>query len=630
MTFKLATTALFLAMLTSTLTAVEHSQVIRTNRGEYQVRVNGTRSPVNEAIVIENVGRKDIVNPRISINDRYDWFDAQSIVAEAVRGCETDEEKAMAVWRFIGDNCHYGGLSIDATVLNTVRFLNTSAGQNCGVWAPAVVSLAEAAGLKARVWEIGHHTVPEVYFDGKWHLLDARIGGNFGLLRDNKTIASMADLESDPYYLERCLFRNPDPEPHKVAMYYITTSDNYVETGYEKMRLTPRTMAITLRPGEKLVRYFREGGKYYGGPEGRRWDHFGGGKEHPLWYGRQCDSYDEPQAYSWGQIVLKPDFDRYPLSRYTRSVSNAAAKAEDGREPAIHVDIPRSMKYSMPSRVRIGIETPWPVIGGTIKGKAYAWGSSNIEKDKAAVSVSVGRRGGGWRMGDEGEKEFEINFDKAINYGLGGIYNLSAGFSFYCPPDEIPYEKDYQPPSHDRPVQAGIDEFTLTADIQVAPKSVPALSLGGNRVVYTDETAGAHDVKITHVWNERSDNNPPPAPRKAKSPTGKGRVKSLTPVLAWEDSRDKDRADSIAEYHVFLSLNPKCIWPLSPNFDILTGSADPSFSVAEGWLNPGTTYYWRVRARDSRDLWGPWSPVWKFTTDSSLKSFEHPITQLDY
>ena len=34
---------------------------------------------------------------------------------------------------------------------------------------------------------------------------------------------------------------------------------------------------------------------------------------------------------------------------------------------------------------------------------------------------------------------------------------------------------------------------------------------------------------------------------------------------------------------------------------------------APGLLNPETKYFWHVRARDAKGVWGPWSPAWSFT-----------------
>jgi hypothetical protein len=33
-----------------------------------------------------------------------------------------------------------------------------------------------------------------------------------------------------------------------------------------------------------------------------------------------------------------------------------------------------------------------------------------------------------------------------------------------------------------------------------------------------------------------------------------------------------------------------------------------------GLLNPDTPYFWRVRAQDDKGVWGPWSPIWSFTS----------------
>ncbi len=80
-----------------TALAGEHVQLAETNKSEYAITVGGTGGPLNEAIIIDNVGDKDIINPRIRINARFDWFDLESITAEAISGCSTDQEKAMAI-----------------------------------------------------------------------------------------------------------------------------------------------------------------------------------------------------------------------------------------------------------------------------------------------------------------------------------------------------------------------------------------------------------------------------------------------------------------------------------------------------------------------------------------------------
>jgi len=78
-----------------------------------------------------------------------------------------------------------------------------------------------------------------------------------------------------------------------------------------------------------------------------------------------------------------------------------------------------------------------------------------------------------------------------------------------------------------------------------------------------------------------------------------------------------DQGTTITDYHVQVCEREDLRWVLSPNFDKLT-SLTPSRGKPEwtvpftGLLNPDTTYYWRVRARDSRGVWGSWSQRFSF------------------
>ncbi|MBT3604587.1 MAG: hypothetical protein HN521_16135, partial [Candidatus Latescibacteria bacterium] len=70
----------------------QHSEIITTNSAVYEIEVDGFRDPINETIIIENLGEAPLVNPRITVNDQYDWFDEESMAKEATRDCETDED----------------------------------------------------------------------------------------------------------------------------------------------------------------------------------------------------------------------------------------------------------------------------------------------------------------------------------------------------------------------------------------------------------------------------------------------------------------------------------------------------------------------------------------------------------
>jgi hypothetical protein len=74
----------------------------------------------------------------------------------------------------------------------------------------------------------------------------------------------------------------------------------------------------------------------------------------------------------------------------------------------------------------------------------------------------------------------------------------------------------------------------------------------------------------------------------------------------------------IADYHFELSDRPDMRWPLSPNFSkLISKTADRSkaqYTLPHGGLlTVDRKYYWRVRAKNEKGVWGPWSATWNFT-----------------
>ena len=63
----------------------QHSEIITTSDATYEIEVGGFRDPINETIIIENLGETSLKNPRITINDQYDWFDEETMAKEATR-----------------------------------------------------------------------------------------------------------------------------------------------------------------------------------------------------------------------------------------------------------------------------------------------------------------------------------------------------------------------------------------------------------------------------------------------------------------------------------------------------------------------------------------------------------------
>ena len=148
--------------------------------------------------------------------------------------------------------------------------------------------------------------------------------------------------------------------------------------------------------------------------------------------------------------------------------------------------------------------------------------------------------------------------------------------------------------------------------------SLPTLRVGLNKAVYCDDATGPRRIKVTHRWRESSANTPPQAPAGPRSPGEGSSARSVAPVLRWTPATDPDD-DPIVDYHVEVRDRADMVLPVAPNLERLTFSGKPEWRVPGGWLIPGSRYYWRVRARDKRGAWSPWSETWRFTAGPPTK-----------
>jgi hypothetical protein len=164
---------------------------------------------------------------------------------------------------------------------------------------------------------------------------------------------------------------------------------------------------------------------------------------------------------------------------------------------------------------------------------------------------------------------------------------------------------------------ARLKRLAIVNDLQMAPLTLPAMAVGENKFVYTDECPGGRKVRITHHWVERSASRPPEAPPAPVFPADGGETDGTDLVFRWLPAKDPD-GDRIADYHFELSERPDMKWPLSTNFyKLISNTPDrgkEQYTLPQGGLlAPDQKYYWRVRARDDKGVWGPWSKTWSFT-----------------
>jgi hypothetical protein len=104
------------------------------------------------------------------------------------------------------------------------------------------------------------------------------------------------------------------------------------------------------------------------------------------------------------------------------------------------------------------------------------------------------------------------------------------------------------------PTAVGMNSLRLETDVQMAPLSLPALELGPNTIVYTDQTAAPHQVRVTHEWKESAPTRPPAAPTAPLYPAEGAR--STAPGLHLPGLADRWRHD--LDYHFF---QRQATWP---------------------------------------------------------------------
>ena len=502
----------------------------------------------NRQVRLENLGDTDIVNPWLS-NGHNDFRTIEQIVAGALQPGMTDKEKAIAVWRW-EMNHRFHAYTADDEVNDPVKVFNVYGYTLCGNDAICLSGLWRTAGLKVRPARPTGHCVTEVLYDNAWHLLDGDEHCLF-LLRDNVTIASEAQIVRDHDLIKR------------THTYGILAGDSrntdefsaslYVfdgEPGGDRDCRRGHSMDMTLRPNEAIT---------------WRWGHL-----------KPCKFHGLQDIKDWGQNAVdkvcnglweyRPDLSRDVWRLGAQTVENVVAV--DG--------------VLRPAQGETGVivwrmKSPYVFVGGL------------VQMQGAGADLALSWDAKDWR---------------AAQGDLTGFFPPAgpARYGYYL--------RCQLPPGSE------LRKISITNDTQMAHLSLPGMVVGPNQFLYTDETQGPRTARITHEWVERSLSRAPKAPPLPLFPTNGAHVEGTDVVFTWQPPEDPD-ADAIADYHFELSNRPDIRWPLSPNFErLVSHTADkgkPRYTLPYvGLLSPYTRYYWRVRAKDARGVWGPWSEVWSF------------------
>jgi len=551
--------------------AKRHVEEITVGQHNYVVAQGGTmdgqncRSPVgvyeswwqtwesNRAVRMENIGETDIINPWLS-NGRNNFRAIEEIVAAAIDPGMSDKEKAIALWyQEIRHRYHFG--TEDNEVIDPVKVFDVYGYNTCGNDSICLAGLWHRAGLEVSPARLIGHCVSQVFYDGRWHLMDGDMHSIY-LLRDNETIASEYDLARDHDLIKRShvhgiLFPDRRSTNEWEAALYIYEG----EAKGDRDCRGDHTMDMVLRPNESLI---------------WRW-----GRLNPVKYhGKSPIKY--PDTVCNGLWEYRPDFAKDIWREGADTVENIKTTsdglmAETGKTGVII--------WKMRS--------PYVFVGGRLE----------VEGSGAKFALSWDSET--WQeVGDN-----SVLFCSSFFQKLDSLFPTAgeARYQYYL--------------KCQLSGNARIKRLGVVNDLQMTPLALPDMVVGENNFVYTDQSEGGRKIRITHEWIERSTSEPPEAPPAPVFPTDGGETDGTDVIFQWSPPSD---GDEIADYHFELSDRSDMRWPLSTNFaKLISNTADrgkAQYALPyDGLLAPDRKYYWRVRAKNKKGVWGQWSKTWSFT-----------------
>ena len=203
----------------------------------------------------------------------------ETIVADVSEGCETEQDKAIALYNFMVRTCwmswhshrpleiqysgkHKGELLF---VNDPLKYINVYGYLGCGPQAGVLCSLMEAAGIESRMLNPGFgHVSCEFHWDGSWHWLDPWLPAY--VLNRKGEIASYEEIMAD-----RDLFIRAREEGRAPGNFMVNwEADKNTVLGAENWKAGSRdpypekyVENLCLRPGEKCTWLWGNVGKWY-------------------------------------------------------------------------------------------------------------------------------------------------------------------------------------------------------------------------------------------------------------------------------------------------------------------------------------------------------------------------------
>ncbi len=402
----------------------------------------------------------------------------------------SDQDKALAVWKTVVKYRHQNPppnefLQNEKNVHDVMKTIHVYGYGMCCCAAANVEQLARYIGFGARGWAITAHSVPEVFYGGKWHLLDGSLMNHFrasdGALASVEEIskAVMDWHEANPGYrnndgklrafarggnwktkgpalLATCPYYTKDgPNPagwhgwsSTMIEYDSKVSKHHVyEYGYSQgYRLN-----VQLRPGQRLVRNWFNKGLHV------NMDGTGGApdvlkKRRGLGLQRKFGDI-APGRVGNGTFTYQVPLADGALAAAALAVENLTAKSDDNSVPVLRVQ-----DAARPGLLILRMPSSYVYLGGYVALDAMVGSGGSI-------SVSLSDNNG-------------LDWKKLAEIAAGG--KRKVDLKPHC------YRRyDYRLKLEFKGAGTGLKNLRIAHDIQHSQAPLPALGQGDNTIKFS-------------------------------------------------------------------------------------------------------------------------------------------------
>ncbi len=557
-------------------TAKKHVELVTTDRHQYTIEMGGTLDSDNTrtltnnncyitfqnnvSLSIENTGDVPVVNPRLVINQRGNWYTFDSLLEEFTRGAATDQQRAYFIWENMRRNLyHESPLFGDSEPHDPVKLLNVYGFNLCDDAGNAGCSLFHHAGLiGSKNRALQGHVQCEAMVDGKLQFLDIDMDC-FYLDRENERPVSGDACARDHDLVRRELNYGT------VVSGYTSSDATAALFGPDDRlfdaQLRGHEIAYTLRPGEKVI---------------FRWDNIG------KYCAENKSRAHRPKYFGNSKFVYRPRLTLDAVAAEAASSVDIVAATAAGR-PA------KLAGRSRDAHLDYEIKLPYPACGGTVRAEFL--GLAEGDTFSLALSLDGHKWKELWAGEGKGPHQVEVDLAEALD-----IHNRPAKYRYLV----------RTVLGSAASATANLCSLQIETDVLAAPVSLPRLSLGTNHVVYGDQTEQDHRVRITHQWKESGAVRPLPPVEAPRHPQPGASLDESIVAFSWPPVDGADR------YHFQVSRRPDFKIPYRPCLDVIIPTAQWTVPYT-GIFSPDTTYYWRLRCCDRWGVWGPWSKAWTFT-----------------